>query len=219
MAKVSIIIPVYNSEEFLSKAIDSILKQTFKDLNIVLVVEAGTNSATLTIVNQYKETYSNIIVIKNKETLGLPKSLNEGIRRTDSQYIARMDADDIAYPQRLMQQVRYLDVHPEIGIVGCMCRVNGSYIRRTVQPEDYESIKFKSYFDPPFDHPTVMWRNKLFKENNLYYDDLTISEDFEFWGRVLRITRGHNLKGYYQYYRITGHSKTNQSQKIDKKMC
>lgn len=112
MVKVSIIIPVYNGERYVSEAIDSVLNQTYKDFEII-VIDDGSKDDTLNILRMYGEK----IRWESQENKGQASAINEGIKMAKGKYIAYLDADDVCLPERLKIQVKYLDEHPDVGLV------------------------------------------------------------------------------------------------------
>ena len=117
MAKVSIIMGIYNCENTLNEAIDSIINQTFSDWELILC-DDGSSDETYRIANQYKQLYSNkIILLQNFRNYGLNYTLNKCLACATGEYIARMDGDDISLPTRLEKEVAFLDQFPEFAIV------------------------------------------------------------------------------------------------------
>ncbi len=206
--KVSVLLPVYNGEKFLGEAIDSILNQTFRDFELLVLLEYGSNAASRDIVEN-KKADERVRVIENKETkLGLAESLNLGMKAAKGQYIARMDADDISLPKRFEKQVKYLDSHPDI--VMCGTAMKGLYDDGHTDDRGYftdaGSIRFECMLGNPFGHPTVMWRREAFLQENLFYRNTPYSEDFELWKRVVERFPCANLKECLLIYRLHGES-------------
>jgi glycosyltransferase involved in cell wall biosynthesis len=179
--KVSVIMSVYNGEQFLRKAIESILNQTFKDFEFIIINDGSTDK-TQEIVDSYKD--PRIVVIKNQQNIGLPKSLNKGLEIARGEYIARMDADDISLPDRLEKQVKLLDNHRNIGYVSnnwsrltengqkemCICKL----------PVTYEEIQKESMKWDCFCHASSMFRKVCQQEIGLYRPELELSENTDF---------------------------------------
>lgn len=206
--KVSVLLPVYNGEKFLGEAIDSILNQTFRDFELLVLLEYGSNAASRDIIEN-KKADERVRVIENKETkLGLAESLNLGMKAAKGQYIARMDADDISLPKRFEKQVKYLDSHPDI--VMCGTAMRGLYDDGHTDDRGYftdaGSIRFECMLGNPFGHPTVMWRREAFLQENLFYRNTPYSEDFELWKRVVERFPCANLKECLLIYRLHGES-------------
>ena len=117
MPLVSVIMPVYNGEQFLAEAIESILAQTFTDFELI-IVDDGSQGASARIIRSYEEADSRITFLQHDHNLGQAQAQNTGIAAADGEYIALMDCDDVSLPARLEQQVRFLQANPEIGVVG-----------------------------------------------------------------------------------------------------
>ena len=115
MPKISVLMCVYNDEDWLKNSIDSIVNQTFTDFEFVIVNDGSTDNS-LEIINSYSD--DRIRIINNEENLGLPKSLNRGLNLCKSELIARMDADDISMNNRLEKQYKYLKKNKEIALIG-----------------------------------------------------------------------------------------------------
>lgn len=177
MPKVSIVMPVYNTpEEYLREAIESILNQTFTDFEFLIINDGSTNNAE-DIIFSYKD--KRIKYIKNEQNLGLIKTLNKGLDLASSEYIARMDADDISLPQRLEKQVKFLDENPEIGVLGTWYEW---FPKRRVMESFTESKDIKEcllLMNNSIGHPTVMLRKSAadkfeYDENALYVEDYAL---------------------------------------------
>ena len=117
---ITVLMPVYNAERFLSEAIDSILHQTLTNFEF-LIIDDGSTDNSLKIINSYRD--QRIILVRNGTNLGITASLNKGIELAKGHLIARMDADDISYPDRLQKQYDYLNQHPDCAMVSTLARV------------------------------------------------------------------------------------------------
>ena len=121
--KISVVMSVYNtSETYLKEAIESILNQSLPDFEFIIINDAS-NRATSAILNQYTD--ERIVRIENQQNLGITASLNEGLEIARGRYIARMDADDVSFPERLSKQYQYMEKHPHIAVLGCWTTTNG----------------------------------------------------------------------------------------------
>src|SRR5215218_8009066 len=116
MPQVSVILPVYNGEAYLQEAVDSILAQTFTDFELLIINDGSTDDSER-IIDSYKD--SRVKHLKNEQNRGLIFSLNRGVEAAKGAYIARMDADDVALPERLEKQMQYLKQNKEVGILSC----------------------------------------------------------------------------------------------------
>ena len=114
---ISVIMPAYNAEKYIGEAIESILNQTLKDFELIIVNDASTDS-TGNIIKSYAEKDSRIVVLVNENNLNIAGSLNRGISVAKGTFIARMDADDIALPERLEMQAKVMSENPQVAVVG-----------------------------------------------------------------------------------------------------
>ena len=177
----SVIMPVYNGEKYIAEAIDSILAQTFNDFEFI-IIDDGSTDGSLKVLRKYELIDTRVLVITH-ENRGLPNALNEAIKIARGKWIARMDQDDIALPNRLLFQLAWLD---ETGadIAGCWVKRFGTYDKRIVRlPQNDETIKTELLFRSPFAHPAVIMRKHLIEQ--LLYDALwDKAEDYDLWVRA-----------------------------------
>ena len=191
--------PVYNAEKHLQEAIESILNQTFTDFELLLINEGSTDACD-TIIRSFKD--SRIRYVINDENLKLIKTLNRGLQLAKGKYIARMDADDIAEPNRLQLQFEFMEANPNIGVCGTGFHSFGSVDSITNYPETDARIKFMALYQCPFCHPSVILRNSVVRENNLTYSlNYPHAEDYEFWLRMGRVSELANLQSVLLHYR------------------
>jgi GT2 family glycosyltransferase len=201
--KVTVLMSVYNGEKYLREAVESILNQTFTDFEF-LIINDGSTDKSIEILQSYND--PRIKIISNEKNLGLTKSLNKGLNVARGQYIARMDADDISDPYRLEKQVSFLDMHPEIGLLGTQCQTvysNCLDFELMQKPTNDLQIRWEILFECPFAHPTIMMRKNVLLTNNLKYDEtFHVAEDYELWTRLLKYTYGMNLNEPLMLYRV-----------------
>lgn len=211
---VSIVLPVYNGEKHLEECLDSLLRQTYKNFELILIND-GSNDRTDNIINTYISRFSNINYI-NRINKGLIYSLNEGFKAARGEYIARMDADDVALPQRLENQVSYLVNNPEISFIGSdVILIDGSSNEcgRIIGPKSINATKIRSLFRPPIIHPTLLIRSSALVDQfpNVYSTFFENAEDYELWTRL--ISQGHvavNIPSFDLKYRVHEESITKQ---------
>lgn len=181
--EVSWLMPVYHAEKTVERAIQSMINQTFQDFEIIIVLEPG-DDKTEEICTRYADQDDRIQVLKNKRRLGIAGSLNAGLEICQGAYIARMDADDISYSERLAKQVAYMQAHPETGLLGTNLRIiknDGSEkIRYDVIP-DSETIRAWLLFETCFSHPTIMLR----KEAYAWKYPMETAEDYALFAEVI----------------------------------
>lgn len=178
---ISVLLPVFNAENFIYEAVRSILAQSFTNFELI-VINDGSSDGTKIILEGLREQDQRVILI-SRENKGLVESLNEGIDHARGKWIARMDADDIALPQRFERQLKYLE-QTGADVCGSWMRYFGAgdqRIWKTFQTD--EAIKMDMLFKCPLAHPTVIVRAKLIK--NLRYDKAwEKAEDYELWTRA-----------------------------------
>lgn len=209
MPLVSVVMPVYNGEKYLKPAVASILNQTFRDFEF-LIINDGSTDRTGEILRDYKD--PRIIIINNENNLGLVRSRNKGLDAARGKYIATIDADDVALPERLAKQVNFLNRHREIGILGSyyyQVDYPGRKVKMIPLPENDLQVRWISLLGCPFGHSTIMLRRDILVRNKLHYDaSFPVAEDYELWTRVLKYTRGANLREPLLIYRMHGENVT-----------
>lgn len=200
---VSVVMPVYNGERYLAQAIESILNQTFQNFEFI-VVNDGSTDETPAILRRYDR-----LTVLNQENQGVAAASNNGIALTSGKYIARLDADDFSLANRLERQVDFLESNPEIGILGSSAYIIDSENRKwgiQKMPLSDAELRWMGLFKCPFIHSSVIFRRELVDKINALYDPaFAPSDDYELWIRLLKITRGMNLKSPAILYRV--HSK------------
>lgn len=207
--KVSVIIPVFNGEKCIEQAINSIFNQTYQDFDLT-VIDDGSTDGTSEILNHYK---SRIRVI-SQSNQGPAIARNTGIKASTGQYIAFLDADDISLPNRLEQQVRFLDERQQIRMIGSSAEVideNNHFLGFLRVPKDDIDIRWTCLLLNPFIQSTVMLRREFFVANNIYYNPdpmLRGLEDYELWSRYLARTQSANLTKPLIRYRVRKDSLT-----------
>ncbi len=184
---VTVLMCVYNGERFLGQAIDSILNQSWSGFEFV-IVDDGSTDATADIVSSYKD--RRIVSIQNKTNLGLIASLNRGLSAARGVYLARQDADDVSYPERLEEQVRFLDRNPQIAVVGAdylEIYDNPKSTNRIRMPASDLEIKWHGLFQSPIAHATVMFRREAIAAVGKYSTDESAlhAEDYDLWSRLI----------------------------------
>jgi glycosyltransferase involved in cell wall biosynthesis len=191
--KVTVLMPAYNAGKYIAEAIESVLQQTFSNF-ILLIVDDGSTDDTLEIVNAFSDTRIDLIHQPHK---GIAAALNKGLSKANSKYIARFDADDICFSERLMKQVMFLDDHPDYVIVGSAAEYiseNGDHLF------DFKSIghtheqiiqKINSYC--PFIHSSVMYRKEAVIKAGGYSIHAHNFEDYLLWIQVLKFGKFYNL--------------------------
>lgn len=194
--RVTVLMAVYNGEAFLREAVESILTQTYRDFEF-LVIDDGSTDDSRAIVASYDD--PRIRIIDNPHNIGLTRSLNRGLAIARGELIARQDADDVSHPQRIERQVSFMELHPEIAMVGCQARL----IRQHGKPRisrllrkatTLAGIRYQFLHTNPFIHTSVLFRRKIVWDTlGGYNEDFKTSQDFELWSRLLARYRAANL--------------------------
>ena len=202
---VSVLLPVYNSSAYLASAIDSILKQTFADFELLIINDGSTDNSP-EIISSFTD--ERIKVINNEKNLGLIASLNKGIDLAKGKYIARMDADDISLPERFEKQINYLKSNPTVSVIATrisLINTQGEITGDWDDDKQYiegEVIKHGMAFTNRIAHPTVMVRAEVFKKYK-YKTYQKSSEDWDLWLRILADGHKiHKLNEVFLHYRI-----------------
>lgn len=194
--KVSVIMGIYNCADTLSEAIDSLLVQSFADWELIMCDDGSTDD-TVVVAQSYEERYENILLIQNSRNIGLPATLNRCIECAESEYIARMDGDDISMPNRLEKEVIFLDEHPEYALVSCEMihfDENGEWgiSRYDEKPEKRDFLK-KS----PFCHAGCIMRAAALNSvgNYTVSEELRRGQDYWLWHKFYCAGyKGYNLQ-------------------------
>lgn len=198
---VTVLMPVYNGERYLRESIESILNQTFKDFEF-LIINDGSSDGSRDIIKSYND--ERIRFVENERNLKLIETLNRGLDLARGKFIARMDCDDISLPDRLMEQVRFMEENPGIGACGTYVKIFRPWFKMTVRyPTDPDGIKVRLLFRTPFAHPTVMMRTDVVRKYRLYYNpDYLHGEDYEMWYRFNKVFPLANVPKVLLNYRL-----------------
>jgi glycosyltransferase involved in cell wall biosynthesis len=187
--KVSVLMPAYNAEKYIASAIDSILSQSFKDFEFIIINDGSTDK-TEQIILSYAD--QRIRYIKNDINLKLIATLNKGFDLCLGQYIVRMDADDISLPNRIERQVQFMDENPEIGLCGTAFESFGFIEGPYFYKRDDEDIRIRFLHECHMLHPSIILRTEIIRQNNLYMTILH-GEDLDFFIRMAQHTKLANL--------------------------
>ena len=189
--KLSVLLPVHNGERFVSAAIGSILAQTFREFELILV-DDGSTDATAQILDGLED--PRIRILRNDSNKGFAHSLNRGLAAVRGALTARMDADDLSHPDRFAEQVRYLAAHEGIGLVATDYSIvdasdrtlTASVLGRdVVGPE----VEWRLFWENPIVHPSVMVRTELLRSSGGYAESFHhYAEDLDLWFRLARET-------------------------------
>lgn len=193
---VSVVMSVYNSETHLRESIESILGQTYRNFESIIVNDGSTDNSR-EIIDYYLREDKRIIYLENKKNDGLSVSLNRGIDIARGEYIARMDADDISFPERLTKQVEFLEKNEDIYILGTASLSideKGATLGLSEFPADPEFIRRNLIKENLFYHPSVMIRKEYFEKVGLYDEGMRYAQDYELWLRGAHLFSYTNLR-------------------------
>ncbi|WP_323789672.1 glycosyltransferase family 2 protein [Psychroserpens sp.] len=199
MNALTVIIPVYNGEKYLEEAIDSILNQTFTDFKL-LVLNDNSSDSTPAILKAYQDKDSRVEVIHKTKNEGPANLRNEGIERAQTEFIALMDADDIALPTRFEKQLAVFNNNPNIGVCGTWFTFFGDkqkLIKHAVEPD---ALKVQFLSSCGIGNPTVMFRKSAIKDFRFEHQFVP-AEDYGLWSEVIRVTDFYNIPESLLNYR------------------
>src|SRR5690606_1499187 len=194
--RVSILMGIYNCAATLPDAIESLYAQTFKDF-VLILCDDGSTDGTYQVAEQYCRKYKNIILLKNSVNLKLAATLNRCLEHANTEYVARMDGDDLSLPERLEKQVKFLDEHPEFALVSCQMIYfdeTGDWGVSSLEAEPNKETFIKT---SPHAHAPCMMRTNILRELGGY----TVSkltergQDYHLWYKFYKAGyRGYNMQ-------------------------
>lgn len=190
---ISVIMSVCNGMPYLKEAIESILNQSLKDFEFI-IVDDGSSDNSLKLLRSYRD--ERLIIINNKINIGLAKSLNKALKVAKGDYIARMDSDDVSLPVRLKEQVNFMKNNPEVMLCGSWATLideKGKIIGKRKYPTSYQYVNFLIPFVNPIIHPSVLFRKEFFTKLGLYNPKYELAEDYELWLRARNKIQMANL--------------------------
>lgn len=203
---ISVLLPLYNEPvEFARQAIDSILKQTYRNLEVIILLDNPQNTELKCLLEEYETLDSRVKFHCNKSNLGLPSTLNKGIELAKGDYIARMDGDDISLPSRLETQLNYLLAHPNVDLIGANSyvineegKVIGIYRKLRT---DFSQKMMLRYANINLIHPTWFGKGDLFRKCR--YRNFMHCEDYDFMARAYAMGANfHNINETLFYCRV-----------------
>lgn len=199
---VSVIMCAYNSEAFISETIDSILEQTYQNLELI-IVDDGSTDMTEKIILSYND--KRINYIKNQANKGIFWSANIGLKNSRGKYIARIDSDDIAHKMRLEEQVSFMEKNPEIGLCGTESITFSSDKKhnKSILPHSHDEIRAYFMFSNCVVHPTIMVRKSVLEAHGVEYNSKYVAGgDFAFYMSLINKTQFANIPKPLLYYRL-----------------
>jgi glycosyltransferase involved in cell wall biosynthesis len=192
--RVSVVMAVHDGERFVCAAVDSVLTQKFRDLELI-VVDDGSTDRSAEIVREHPD--PRVRLVANGRNLGLAPSLNVGLAEARGEFVARLDADDVAMPQRLARQVAFMDANPRVALLGSWyteMAADGTPGAQVKIPTQHWDLRWHMCLYCPFAHSAVLWRRTLVAERVGQYDErLAYSMDYDLWRRIAERLEVANL--------------------------
>jgi glycosyltransferase involved in cell wall biosynthesis len=214
---VSVVMAAYNSERFIGEAIQSILDQSFKNFELIIVNDCS-HDTTWKIIKKYSLVDKRIGIYQNIKNMGGCQTLNIGMSLAKGKYIAVMDNDDWSYPERLEKQVNFLEKNPKVGIVGGTMEIideNGVVSSKRKYNLDDADIRKNLFRYSPFAHPLIMMRRSVLEIVGYGDCEYAPADDYELYFRIGTVAKFANLKDTIFKYRVVANSMT---QRMTKKM-
>ena len=204
--KVTVLMSVYNGDKYLNEAIDSILGQTFKDFEF-LIVNDGSTDKTGEILKSYND--PRIKMINNEKNIGLTKSLNKGLKLARGEYIARQDADDISMPGRLEKEIEFLEQNKSVGLVGTdylIINEKGNVVHIVKCLNGNRELKAKLLEGNQFGHGSVILRRECIEKVGTYREEFKFAQDYDFCLRIAEVYDVANISEPLYKWRIDSKS-------------
>ena len=205
---VSVLIPAYNAEKYIDEAIESVVDQTYKNLEILILDDCSTDG-TGKVIKKWVKKDSRIKYIKNEDNLKLSRTLNKGLELCNGEYIARMDADDWSYPDRISSQIKYLESNVKIGAIGGTIELCDEELKNPKVREYFETdgdIRKKIFRYSPFAHPAVVFRKSVLDSAGDYSESLVDAEDYDLYFRIGKYSEFANISDTVLKYRVVATS-------------
>lgn len=215
---ISVLMSVYKEPiDWIRQSVDSVLTQTFDRFELIIICDNPDYTEAVSLLREYKEHDSRVIVIYNPENIGLTKSLNEGLKIAKGEFVARLDADDISLPTRLERQLSFMRVHPEVVVLGTNISFIGEKTFFRQRPVIYlndRDIKAQLLLQNGFVHSSVFIRKKVLDQHNIIYDeDYRQTQDLRLWEMLFPLGEFANLRDKLVLYRISDQQITKSSGK------
>jgi glycosyltransferase involved in cell wall biosynthesis len=183
---VSVIIPIYKAEDYIVEALRSVMDQTYKNLEIILINDQSPDRS-IQLAEELAANDPRVQIVENRYEKGIVGALNTGLELATGELIARMDGDDVCFPDRIERQVKFMDEHPEIAVSSGSVEVIGKHSGLKFEyPTDPEVAAIYPLLNSPLAHPATILRADFFQEHSLRYDyEYQYGEDIDLWQRVL----------------------------------
>ena len=210
---VSVIMAAKNVQDYIAIAIESIINQTYSDWEMIIVNDGSTDQ-TASIVQKYSDANNRIKLISNKESVGQAIARNTAVEQSTGKYLAILDADDVAMPDRIEVQVDYLDKNPGIAAIGGHAEIidsKGSTLGIKRKALNIDAIRFSLLLQNQFIHSTMMIRRGVFDAFGGYDNTFLYAEDYDLWSKILEKNIVLNIDKVVSKFRIQPGSVTSMS--------
>jgi len=214
---VSVVLPTYNRAHLVGKAIESVLVQTMRDLELIIVDDASTDE-TLTVLSEWKAQDPRISIVRHEKNSGISKALNSGFRAAQGAYCAVIDDDDRwLVPNKLERQTDFLSRNPEYAGTGggvVVINRNGKELFRYLKPETDEAIKRSMFFSNPIANATAVFRRSAGERAGFWDETISHGADREFWMHLGTFGKLYNFQDYFASYTIAGQNNLFRHQRV-----
>lgn len=213
---VTVLMSVYNEEEYIEESINSILMQTYQNFEFIIIDDASTDQ-TVSLIKKYSD--ARIRLIENIENQGLTRNLNQGLKLAQGKYILRMDADDVALENRLAEQIEFMEKNPQVVLSGAWLQCFGkkNNVARTLT--DNKELKVALLFGAVIMHPTFIIRKNIIDENGIAYNEkLRYAQDYGFTEAISHYGELANIPQILLKYRIHDKQVT-VHKRVEQRMC
>lgn len=192
---ISVLMPAYNAQSYIAEAIESILDQTFADFEFI-IIDDGSGDQTPLIIEEYAKRGKRIVFLQNSQNLKISETLNRGLEIARGEFIARMDADDWSYPNRLEDQLRLMRKNSGLVICGAdieICDQNLKPLNIRIYPRTDTQIRNKIFKLNPFAHSVTFYKTEIAKKAGGYDSNFNLAEDYDLYFRMGRFGQFANI--------------------------
>ena len=206
---VSVVMPAYNAEKYISEAIEGILSQTFKDFEFI-IIDDGSKDKTWEIIQDYANKDKRIVSVRNKMNINVSQTRNKGIKIAKGRYIVWADSDDVSLPQRIEKQINFMESNKEVGLCGSFMEFFGSSEKKSVRKysKDDKELRKLIFRQNPVAQPACIMRTEVLKKSG-GYPNLPLSEDLFVFFKMGEISKFSNIQEVLVRYRVHPESLTN----------
>lgn len=204
-AQVTVLMAVRDGAAFVEEAVRSILAQTWADFSLV-IVDDGSRDRTAGILMRLAGEDARVRILTNASSLGLAASLNRGLEMAEGDYIVRMDADDVALPERIAVQVAFMNAHPRVVAAGCWAERFGDASGLIAPRMSHRRIAAMLAFGNPLVHPGMIIRREVLVRDSLRYPDYATAQDYALWTRLAGVGELAIIPRVLLRYRVHGDS-------------